>query len=475
MAIKRLNNYTLLIDSDIKVYLNKVLEKTLDKEAVTQLQQAACLPSVFKICALPDVHAGFGLPIGGVMGTYADDGVISPGAVGVDINCGVRLIATRLNIDDLEDSGIRQGLLAELKRVIPAGEGKDGICRLERSEFQKVLERGSQAVINGGWGDAADLEATEDGGLMPDADPDSIPMDFREKGRRQLGSLGSGNHFVEIQAVDQIFRPELADRFGLKNGMLTVMIHSGSRGMGNLTANYFVNEVCARAMKHYGIETPNPKLVCVPFRSREGKAYWSAMSACANYAWANRQVMMKALEEMIGKFFGGKAGFRLIYDVAHNIAKLEEHQGKFLVVHRKGATRAFPAGDKRNPHLYKDCGQPAIIPGSMGTRSWIVVGSSRILETLCSVNHGSGRTMSRRKASGSNRRGRQIDEPAITHAEFFGATIGKGIMVASGTNADLRDEAPGAYKDSEQVMETVYGAGLAVPVAAFRPLVVLKG
>ncbi len=470
MGWKRENEYLITIEPGIQAYLTPELEKTLDATAVQQLVNASRLPGVYRVLALPDVHAGYGLPVGGVMATRAADGVISPGAVGVDINCGVRLLATDLTEEAVVKMETRDKLLSAFRREIPAGEGKDGVLQLPEKDFRRLLQNGPGFLAERGWGEARDVRVTEEEGNLAGADPARIPAGLLEYGRRQLGSLGSGNHFVELQVVEEIFSAEPAKLFGLFPGQVTVMVHTGSRRMGNGTALHYVKEVCRPAMKKYGIEIPHPDLACVPWGTPEAESYWGAMAACANYAWANRQVLTEKIRGVLREVFSGKFATWTVYDVAHNIAKIEEFAGEKMIVHRKGATRALPAGDRRVPAEYRPVGQPALIPGSMGTRSWVVIGTPGIHRTLNSVNHGAGRVMSRRKAVG-----RKKEAGLITWEEFYASTKEKGILVASGTGSDLRDEAPGAYKDSDEVIRTMVLAGLVQPVAALKPVVVLKG
>src|SRR5690554_6525009 len=305
MRWQRVNNYLLMIEPGIEVYLTPELEKTLDETAVQQLVNASLLPGVHKVLALPDVHAGYGLPVGGVMATRTKDGVISPGAVGVDINCGVRLLATDLEEKAVTKKETRERLLAGFRREIPAGEGKNGVLTLPERDFRRLLQEGPRLLVERGWGEGRDLRVTEEEGALPGADPSRIPAELLEYGRKQLGSLGSGNHFVELQVVEEVFAQEAAEVFRLFPGQVAVMIHSGSRRMGNGTALHYVKEVCRPAMKKYGIDPPHPDLACVPWRSPEAERYWGAMAACANYAWANRQTMAEKARQVLREVFGG--------------------------------------------------------------------------------------------------------------------------------------------------------------------------
>ena len=485
MGLRRLDPYRLLLDERVVIYLSQKLERTLEDEALDQLRHGLSVPGVIGVCAMPDIHTGFGLPIGGVMAVRAEGGAVSPAAVGVDINCGVQLIATDIELGTVAEAEERRRLFTRcILGVIPAGEGKRGHLRFgsdpeSRRRFERILVEGVGALVEQGLVPKGITERIEEGGAIPGADPGALPEEAYEIGREQLGSLGSGNHFVELQAVDEVFRPDLAAAWGIAPGYLHIMIHSGSRRLGNITGMHYASKIAPAVMRREGLSAD---LGVLPLESPEGRRYLGAMTAAANWAFANRALMAERIREALSEELGRPVAFRLIYDVAHNIAKFERHvvEGKevLALVHRKGATRAFPPGAPGLRGVLATTGQPAIIPGSMGTRSWVVrCVPERIGETFSSVNHGAGRVMSRTAAAGGRRRrGKGAQKGgSISQEEFLRATARQGIIVASGTNSDLRDEAPQVYKDSEEVIRVLVGAGLAEPVVALRPLAVLKG
>ncbi|MGQ9780485.1 MAG: RtcB family protein [Bacillota bacterium] len=485
MGLRRLDPYRLLLDERVVIYLSQKLERTLEDEAIEQLRHGLTVPGVIGVCAMPDIHTGFGLPIGGVMAVRADGGAVSPAAVGVDINCGVQLIATDIEIGAVAKEEDRRRLFTRcVLEVIPAGEGKRGHLRFgndpeSRRRFERILMDGVGALEEEGLVPRGISERIEEGGAIPGADPDALPEEAYEIGREQLGSLGSGNHFVEFQTVDEVFRPDLAAAWGIAPGYLHIMIHSGSRRLGNITGMHYATKVAPAVMRREKIAA---ELGVLPIDSPEGQRYLAAMTAAANWAFANRALMAERIREALSRELGREVRFQVIYDVAHNIAKFERHkvdgQEILTLVHRKGATRAFPPGAPGLRGILAETGQPAIIPGSMGTRSWVVrCVPERIGETFSSVNHGAGRVMSRTAAAGGRRRRGKGGHKGgtISQEEFLRATAGQGIIVASGTNSDLRDEAPQVYKDSEEVIRVLVGAGLAEPVVALRPLAVLKG
>ncbi|MGE5598712.1 MAG: RtcB family protein [Bacteroidota bacterium] len=485
MGLQRLDPYRLLLDGRITIYLSRELERTLEDGALAQLRAGLTVPGVVGVCAMPDVHTGFGLPIGGVMAVAAEGGAVSPAAVGVDINCGVQLISTDIELGALEKERDRRRFFERcVLPVIPAGEGKRGHLRFPddpdgRRRYELILIGGVRALAELGYLAAETADRMEEGGAMPGAEPGALTEEAYAIGREQLGSLGSGNHFVELQAVDEVFDPDLAEAWGIRPGFVHLMIHSGSRKLGNVTGLYYAAKVAPLVMKKAGCEAA---LGCLPLDSPEGRRYLGAMTAAANWAFANRALMAERLKWAFKEELGRRVDFRLIYDVAHNIAKFERHEigdrALEVLVHRKGATRAFPPGAPGLRGILAETGQPAIIPGSMGTRSWVVrCVPERIGETFGSVNHGSGRVMSRTAAAGGRKRkGKGAGRGgAVSREEFERATAGRGILVASGSHSDLRDEAPQVYKDSEEVIRVLTGAGLARPVAALRPLAVLKG
>lgn len=483
MGLHRVDPYRLLLDERITIYLSKKLERTLEDGALAQLRNALTVPGVVGICAMPDIHTGFGLPIGGVMAVACEGGAVSPAAVGVDINCGVQLLATDIELERVAREPDRRRLFSRcVFEAVPAGEGKRGFLHFEaeregRRRYDRILDGGVKALVEQDLLPRVDLERIEEGGAMTGAEPGALPPGAYEIGRVQLGSLGSGNHFIELQALDEVYDPALAAAWGLAPGRLHVMIHSGSRRLGNITGMHYASRVAPAVMGRLGLASP---LGCLPLDTPEARSYLGAMTAAANWAFANRALMADRLRRAFSDELGRPVEFTLIYDVAHNIAKFERHAAagreRDVLVHRKGATRAFPPGFPGLSGLLAGTGQPAIIPGSMGTRSWVARSvPGAIAETFASVNHGSGRVMSRTAAAGGRGRKGGKGGGAVSREEFERATAGLGILVMSGSHADLRDEAPQVYKDSEEVLRVLTGAGLAEAVAALRPLAVLKG
>jgi tRNA-splicing ligase RtcB len=435
-----------------------------------QVANVASLPGIVgHSLAMPDIHWGYGFPIGGVAGMRAADGVVSPGGVGYDINCGVRLMSTSLAAAELRGK-IRE-LLVALFHAIPCGVGTKSKLRLSEPDLKRVLREGSRWAVGQGYGDEADLSHTEAGGALPGADPGTLSARALERGRPQLGTLGAGNHFIEIGRVAEIFDGGAAAALGLEEGGATLMIHSGSRGLGYQVCDDWVKAMRA-AMARYKITVPDQQLACAPIDSPEGEGYLGAMNAAANYAWANRQIMMHWAGEVMGKVLGispRHLGMTLIYDVAHNIAKFETHdvdgRPEKLLVHRKGATRAFGPGAAQLPAEYADLGQPVIIPGDMGTESYVLLGTQRAMaETWGSTCHGAGRVMSRgeamRKAKGRSI-ARELED--------------RGIEVVSRSPKTLAEEMSEAYKEVSDVVEVVTEAGISRPVARLEPVGVIKG
>ncbi len=431
--------------------------------SLEQLMNVATLRGITR-CAygMPDMHEGYGFPVGGVAAMSARDGVISPGGVGYDINCGVRLL-----VSDLEIAEVRprlEGLVHELSRSVPSGTGRGGPLALTDAELDRVLALGSRALVDRGLALPDDLEVTEAGGSLLRADPQAVSPRARERGRSQLGTLGSGNHFLEVQVVDRIEDAAAARALGLRSGRVTVLIHTGSRGLGHQVCTDYVR-LMDQAMPRYGLTLPDRQLACAPFASAEGQRYFGAMCAAANFAWANRQVITHRAREAFGRMFGRVGGLRLVYDVAHNMAKLEEHDGELLVVHRKGATRAFGPKHPETPPRYREVGQPVFIPGSMGTASYVLAGTDEALgRSFGSTCHGAGRVMSRHAA-------KRI-QPGH---EVRRALEAQGIVVRCPSSGELAEEAPFAYKDVERVVDVVHQAGLARKVARLVPVGVVKG
>ena len=443
----------------------ELLDAIISDMALEQLQNVATLPGIVDAAlAMPDVHQGYGFPVGGVAAMALPDGVVSPGGVGYDINCGVRLLALPLSAEEL--GGRREPLVHEFSRAIPAGAGKHGLHRLSPEDLDEVLRAGPRALLGRGIGREDDLVRTESGGCLPGAEPGAVSARAHERGAGQLGTAGSGNHFIELQRVDRVFDRAAADAFGLTEGQLTVLIHSGSRGLGHQVCTDYVR-IMDTVKVRYGIELPDRQLACAPASSPEGRAYLAAMAAAANFAFANRQTLAHAVREAVQRVLGRDAAqsTRQVYDVAHNVAKVEHHGGRELLVHRKGATRAFPAGSAEIPADFAHVGQPVFIPGSMGTSSYVLAGEPGSLErsfgTTC---HGAGRTMSRTRA-----------RSRISGAELRRQLESEGIVVRCPSNKGLAEEAPFAYKDVGHVVSIVERAGLARRVARLVPLGVVKG
>ncbi|MCI0468742.1 MAG: RtcB family protein [Nitrospirae bacterium] len=452
------------------IYADALLEKELEDGSIEQVANVAMLPGIVGMSmAMPDVHTGYGFPIGGVAAFDLDEGIISPGGVGYDINCGVRLLRSNIKKEDVVSR--LEGIVEVLYREIPSGVGSKGKIRLEPDDEKKVLLRGARWAVEKGFGEPSDIERIESGGCLEGADPALISRKAYERGRAQQGTLGSGNHFLEIQYVDEIYDDKAAHLLGLFKNQITVMIHTGSRGFGHQVCTDFL-EVMERAVKKYNIELPDKELACAPFNSPEAQDYLAAMRAAANYAWANRQCIMHWTREIFTSVLNlspHDLGMTLIYDVAHNVAKIEEHivngKKKKLVVHRKGATRAFPPGHPELPDVYKDIGQPVLIPGDMGRASFVLLGTERAMnETFGSTCHGAGRVMSRHQAI-KRAKGRAI----------WREMQDKGIIVRAAGRGTLAEEMSEAYKDISNVVDVVHNAGISRKVARLRPLGVIKG
>ena len=455
----------------VRIYADKpLLEKMLSDRTIRQAQNVASIPGIVgHSVVLPDGHEGYGFPVGGVAAMDAEEGMISPGGVGYDINCGVRLLRTNLTEDDVRPR--IKDLINDLFGSIPSGVGSKGALRLSTSELDEVLVRGVKWAVDSGYGSLADADSCEEGGCIAGADPNKVSEKARKRGAPQLGSLGSGNHFLEIQKVAQIHDEEAASRMGLKEGSVTVLIHCGSRGFGHQVCSDYLR-VSERSMEKYGIHLPDRELACVPNASEEGESYRGAMFAALNFAWGNRQMISHWTRKAFERVFRQSESdleMDLMYDVAHNIAKVETHKinGKErrLVVHRKGATRAFPSGRKEIPHRYRDLGQPVLVPGSMGTASWILLGQPGSMDlTFGSTAHGAGRTMSRSKAR------RNYTEGDVRK------TLGeKGVFIKALTRDGVVEETPQAYKDVDAVVNVSHGLGIATKVAKLVPVGVIKG
>ncbi len=454
--------------TDVVVYASRALLDQIRKDlSLEQAMNVATLPGIVgSSLAMPDIHQGYGFPIGGVAATDYEHGVVSPGGVGFDINCGVRLVRTSLAEADVR---LRlRDLVNQVFRDVPCGVGGSGFVQVSEKQLDDVLLRGAQWMVENGYGDARDAEFAEAGGALEDAEPERVSARAKQRGRPQLGTLGSGNHFLEIQWVEQIHDQAAARALGLEQGQVVVLIHSGSRGLGHQVCTDYLADMNA-AMKRYNITLPDRQLACVPIQSPEGQAYLGAMRAAANFAWANRQAMTHFLRQSFRKVFGDGVRLELLYDVCHNIAKRERHQvdGKKrdVLVHRKGATRAFPPGHREIPEAYRAVGQPVLIPGSMGTASWVLVGAPGAMEqTFGSVCHGAGRLLSR-TAARKGRDARQVQKKLED----------EGILVKSETRDGILEEIPEAYKNVDEVIDVVARAGLAHKVARLRPMGVIKG
>ncbi|NLJ60196.1 MAG: RtcB family protein [Firmicutes bacterium] len=441
-----------------------------EDQAPEQVANVAHLPGIVGASfAMPDIHWGYGFAIGGVGATRIDDGVISPGGVGFDINCGVRLLRTDLSEEDVHPQLER--LVDQLFRDIPSGVGSKGALKLERDEIKDVLEKGAGWAVEKGYGWQEDLDMTEERGCMKEARADKVSDRACKRGMPQLGTLGSGNHFLEIQVIEEIFEKSVAEKLRLSKGQVVIMIHSGSRGLGHQVCTDYL-KVMERAVRKYNIDIPDRQLACAPLAAPEGQDYFAAMAAAANYAWANRQVMMHWTRETFGKVFRRRPedlGMELIYDVAHNIAKIEDHvvDGKNIrvCVHRKGATRAFPPGHPDIPKAYSDIGQPVLVPGDMGTGSYLLVGTEKALrETFGSSCHGAGRLMSRTAA-----------KKGVSGLTVQSELRDRGIIVKAASRGVLAEEAPEAYKDVNEVVRVCHEAGISLRVARMRPIGVIKG
>jgi tRNA-splicing ligase RtcB len=454
-----------------QIYISEhLLRDVRMDQSPRQVANVAHLPGILKYSlAMPDMHWGYGFPIGGVAATDIETGVISPGGVGYDINCGCRLVRTDLTGDDVKPKLGK--LVRDLFSNIPCGIGSTGQIKTARAEEERVLVEGAGWAVKKGYGSAEDLETTEENGAMPGADPAAVSERAILRGRNQLGTLGSGNHFLEVDVVEEVYDQVVASAFGLAGDMVTVLIHSGSRGFGYQICDDYLREM-GKAVRKYGIELPDRQLASAPLASPEGESYFAAMACAANYAWANRQCLMHWARETFSKSLGISLlslNMKLVYDVCHNIAKKETHlidgERKRVCVHRKGATRAFPANHPDVPKCYRSVGQPVLIPGDMGTNSYVLVGTDLAMEeTFGSTCHGAGRVKSRsqaKRATDSNKLLRDLEK--------------KGILVIARGKRTIAEEAPDAYKDVGRVVDVVHNAGISRKVARLRPMCVIKG
>ena len=478
--LKQIDDYRWELPQDYKrgmrvpalIYADrKMIQQLEGDQAIEQAANVATLPGIVgRSLAMPDIHWGYGFPIGGVAAMRVDDGVVSPGGVGFDINCGARVLSTTLTEEEVRP--ILRELVNQLYRDAPPGLGGSGFLRLKAQELDELMVRGAAWMVDRGYGDADDLEATESRGCLADADPGAVSQRARQRGLVQLGTLGSGNHFLEVQVVEQIFDQEAAKAFGIgEPGQVLIFFHCGSRGFGHQVCQDYLR-VMEQATAKYGIELPDKQLACAPIRSPEGQSYLAAMAAAANFAWANRQAITHQIRRAIIKVTGRsqeELGLRLVYDVAHNIAKIERHNvgGREIevCVHRKGATRAFPAGHPELPERYRKTGHPVLVPGDMGRYSYLAAGTDLAMEeTWGSACHGAGRTRSRGAA-----------KRLLAGVDVARRLEDRGIVVRAQNPKALAEEASEAYKDVEDVIEILQRAGICRRVARMRPIGVVKG
>lgn len=474
--LKKINEYVWEIPKEFRKNMlvpgrvfatEKMLQDILKDRSLEQLVNVAYLKGIVKYAmVMPDSHEGYGFPIGGVAATKLPDGFITPGGIGYDINCGVRLLLSDL---DFETTRPRlESLIRKLFQLIPSGVGRGGNVNINKKELDEVLQDGAAWAVRNNFGNNDDLECIESSGRLASADPATVSDHAKKRGIDQLGTLGAGNHFVEADKVEEIFDEKAARAFGLQKNQIVVLLHTGSRGLGHQVATDYIR-VMLQAMSREDIRVPDPELAGMPFSSSEGKRYFSAMAAAANFAWANRQIITSRVRQAWQEIFSGQNNLRVLYDVAHNIAKIEDHMvdGKEekLIVHRKGATRSFGPGHGEIPLRYRAFGQPVIIPGSMGTASFVLAGTQKAMqETFGSTCHGAGRRMSRHEA-----------KRKVSAEDLKSELLSKGIHYVAGSLGGMLEEAPLAYKDIDEVVDVVHNAGLALKVAKLRPVAVMKG
>ena len=453
-----------------RLYVDDESFDALEEGAVQQIANVACLPGVFRYSiAMPDIHFGYGFPIGGVAAFNMRNGVVSPGGVGFDINCGVRLIKSNLRQEDIEDH--LDELVNALFKNIPSGVGSKGKVKLSREDIDNVLDYGAEWAVENGYGWDEDLEVLEENGRIKSADSSKVSSKAKKRGIPQLGSLGSGNHFLEIQVVDEVYNENVAEVYGLEKGMIVIMVHTGSRGCGHQVCSDYLR-VMDKAYKNYKIDIADRQLACAPIDSKEAQNYLKAMYAAANYAWANRQMITHWIRESFEDVLGKSArdmDMQIVYDVAHNIAKEETHDFKGndidVLVHRKGATRAFGPGREEVPLKYREVGQPVLIPGTMGTASYVLHGTQTAMEeTFGSTAHGAGRVLSRSKA-----------KKDYNPDDIVNSMESNGIKLKATSKNVIAEEAPGAYKDVDSVVRVSDSTGIAKLVAKVKPLSVCKG
>ena len=471
------NQYQIDADSNsgmkvpVRIYADEpLLQKMLSDRTIMQARNVSSIPGIVgQSIVLPDGHEGYGFPVGGVAAMDAEEGMISPGGVGYDINCGVRLL--RSNLTEQTVRSKLKELVTDLFSSIPSGVGSKGAIKLSHSELDEVLVKGVNWAIDHGYGSSDDVDVCEENGQIQNADPNKVSDKARKRGAPQLGSLGSGNHFLEVQKVAEVHDEEAANRMGLKEGTITILVHCGSRGFGHQVCSDYLR-VSEQAMEKYDIHLPDRELACVPNNSEEGESYRKAMFSALNFAWSNRQMLTHWTRKSFERVFNqteSDLDMKLVYDVSHNIAKVEKHkvEGKErkVVVHRKGATRAFPANRDEIPSRYRDLGQPVLVPGSMGTASWVLLGQPNSMDlSFGSTAHGAGRTMSRSKARRN-----------YTEENVKKSLNDKGIFIKALTRDGVVEETPQAYKDVDAVVNVSHNLGIATKVAKLVPIGVIKG
>lgn len=449
-----------------RIYISEKMLEQIEPDALNQLVNVTLLPGIVKYSlAMPDIHSGYGPPIGGVGAMRLSDGVISPGFVGYDENCGVRLLTSEYSEKEIKP--YLDKLATEIQKQVPSGLGKGRMIKLNIKQINEILERGVPYLVEKGYGLAEDIESCEHNGKMEEANASFVSEKAKNRGKDQVGTLGSGNHFIEIQKVEEIFDEKIAKNFGLFKNQIAIMIHTGSRGLGHQNCTDYL-KIILKTMLKYKISLPDKELACVPFDSPEGQKFFKAMAAACNYAWVNRQMITHFIRKSWGSVLEKSHSLVILYDVTHNIAKIEEHEvnGQILklIIHRKGATRAFPPGHPEIPKKYQEVGQPVLIPGSMGTASYVLVGTEKSKDAWYTTCHGSGRTMSRHMAM-----------KKISGLEVVRNLKSKGIIIKCWSLKGIAEEAPIAYKNIEEVIEVVHQSNLSKKVAKLIPLAVIKG
>jgi len=449
-----------------RIYASKEILEEIEEGAINQVINVATLPNIVKYSlAMPDIHSGYGFAIGGVAATRYPDGVISPGGIGYDQNCGVRLLKSEYTEKEIKP--YLNKLATEIQKQVPSGLGRGRKIKLSINQINKILEGGVPGLVEQGYGEEEDVENCEEKGKMEQADASCVSERAKMRGRDQVGTLGSGNHFLSLEKVEEIFDEKIAKTFGLFKEQVVVFIHTGSRGLGHQNCTDYLRTVM-QVLLQYNIKLPDRELACVPFDSLEGQRFFKAMCAACNYAWSNRHMITHHIRKAWENTLGEKSNLKLLYDVAHNIAKIEEHEvdgeKMKLIVHRKGATRAFPPGHPDIPEKHREAGQCALLPGSMGTPSYVLAGTEKSKGAWYTVAHGAGRAMSRHAAMRT-----------ISGQEVISQLKSKGIIVKCYSTRGIAEEAPLAYKDVNKVVEVVHNAGLSKKVAKLIPLAVIKG